>query len=169
MAQKIGMKGTPTEGCETGTCGLCAPGSCTGACERADNNPPSACVVTSNEHAGDNAMHTGSSAGGGAGTAPHALPGARLGACRNFLVAIDAKDVPVSLTAAFYAGWDARERRLANETSASPGGPLKVQPGDWIDSWGACKVCGGEIPDGHTSYCAIWIMEQQRDRFRDAL
>lgn len=79
----------------------------------------SGCAQTSNEHAGDNAMHTGSSAGGGAGTAPHALPGARLGACRNFLVAIDAKDVPVSLTAAFYAGWDARERRLANETSAS--------------------------------------------------
>lgn len=40
----------------------------------------------------------------------------RLQACQNFLTAIDARDVPVSLTAAFYAGWDARQRRIPDET-----------------------------------------------------
>jgi hypothetical protein len=31
--------------------------------------------------------------------------------------------------------------------------------GNWIDRWGACKVCGGEIPHGHTENCDIYKLE----------
>lgn len=33
--------------------------------------------------------------------------------------------------------------------------------GNWIDGWGACKVCGGEIPYGHTNGCDIFKLEQE--------
>lgn len=33
--------------------------------------------------------------------------------------------------------------------------------GNWMDKWGACKVCDGEIPHGHTDSCDIYKMEQQ--------
>jgi chromosome segregation ATPase len=31
--------------------------------------------------------------------------------------------------------------------------------GNWMDKWGACKVCDGEIPDGHLDHCDIYKME----------
>jgi hypothetical protein len=33
--------------------------------------------------------------------------------------------------------------------------------GSWADKYGACRVCGGEIPHGHTNNCDIWKQEQQ--------
>lgn len=33
--------------------------------------------------------------------------------------------------------------------------------GKWIDDMGACKVCGGEIPEGHTNNCDIYKLERQ--------
>jgi len=36
-----------------------------------------------------------------------------------------------------------------------------VLDGKWLDSWGACRVCGGEIPDGHTNNCDLYKMEQE--------
>lgn len=33
--------------------------------------------------------------------------------------------------------------------------------GNWLDEFGACKVCDGEIPYGHTDNCDIWAMEQK--------
>lgn len=35
--------------------------------------------------------------------------------------------------------------------------------GKWIDEWGACRVCDGEIPHGHTPNCDYWKLEQERD------
>lgn len=31
--------------------------------------------------------------------------------------------------------------------------------GNWLDKWGACKVCDGEIPHGHTNNCDIYKLE----------
>jgi hypothetical protein len=41
--------------------------------------------------------------------------------------------------------------------------------GKWIDKWGACKVCGGEIPHGHTESCDIYKLERERDEARHEL
>lgn len=50
------------------------------------------------------------------------------------------------------------------------------RPGNWMDQWGACKVCGGEIPHGHTTDCDIYKLELQvrelrvwRDEFVEML
>ena len=32
---------------------------------------------------------------------------------------------------------------------------------DWCDKYGACKVCGGEIPHGHQNDCAIYAIQKQ--------
>ena len=37
----------------------------------------------------------------------------------------------------------------------------KDRNGDWIDQYGACKVCDGEIPYGHRENCDIYNLEQQ--------
>jgi DNA repair exonuclease SbcCD ATPase subunit len=31
---------------------------------------------------------------------------------------------------------------------------------NWIDQWGCCKVCDGEIPHGHTNSCDIYKKDQ---------
>ena len=41
--------------------------------------------------------------------------------------------------------------------------------GNWIDGMGACKVCDGEIPHGHTNNCDIWKLEQQLAAEREKL
>lgn len=33
--------------------------------------------------------------------------------------------------------------------------------GNWLDEMGACKVCDGEIPYGHTNECDIFKLEQK--------
>lgn len=33
--------------------------------------------------------------------------------------------------------------------------------GNWMDRWGACKVCGGEIPHGHAEHCDIYGLEKK--------
>lgn len=38
---------------------------------------------------------------------------------------------------------------------------MKTNPGSWMDEDGACKVCGGEIPHGHSDNCDIYKMEQR--------
>lgn len=30
---------------------------------------------------------------------------------------------------------------------------------DWVDKWGACKICQGEIPYGHAHNCVIHQMQ----------
>ena len=32
---------------------------------------------------------------------------------------------------------------------------------DWCDKWGSCKVCGGEIPEGHHPDCFIYKTERE--------
>lgn len=33
--------------------------------------------------------------------------------------------------------------------------------GNWMDEWGSCKVCGGEIPYGHANSCDIYKLEME--------
>lgn len=33
--------------------------------------------------------------------------------------------------------------------------------GKWIDKWGACKLCSGEIPYGHTESCDLYKNEKE--------
>jgi len=47
---------------------------------------------------------------------------------------------------------------------------LADQPnGNWLDRWGSCRVCGGEIPHGHTNECDIFKMEQTEHKLRAQL
>lgn len=39
-----------------------------------------------------------------------------------------------------------------------------IRDGNWIDKWGCCRVCDGEIPDGHTDDCDIYKLEQDARR-----
>ncbi len=52
----------------------------------------------------------------------------------------------------------AREAYDATPT-AEPTVPLPKRDGNWMDRWGACKVCGGEIPHGHMDDCDIYKLE----------
>jgi len=45
------------------------------------------------------------------------------------------------------------ELELANKTTE--------RDGNWMDKWGACKVCDGEIPDGHMENCDIYKLEKE--------
>lgn len=36
---------------------------------------------------------------------------------------------------------------------------LQDRDGNWIDKWGSCRVCDGEIPYGHGVNCDIYRLE----------
>lgn len=38
---------------------------------------------------------------------------------------------------------------------------VRFRDGNWIDKYGTCKVCDGEIPYGHTNNCDIYKMETE--------
>ncbi len=38
-----------------------------------------------------------------------------------------------------------------------------IHDGHWMDSRGSCRVCGGEIPGGHTSTCYLYKQEQRAE------
>jgi len=40
---------------------------------------------------------------------------------------------------------------------------------DWMDGAGACKICQGEIPDGHSLNCVIYKMQTQIRGLKEAL
>lgn len=40
--------------------------------------------------------------------------------------------------------------------------------GEWIDKWGSCRVCGGEIPHGHMPKCDVFRYERV-ERAADAM
>jgi hypothetical protein len=40
-----------------------------------------------------------------------------------------------------------------------------VRDGKWLDEHWCCKLCDGEIPDGHTDNCALWLLEKQHKDF----
>lgn len=40
------------------------------------------------------------------------------------------------------------------------------RPGNWMDKWGACKVCGGELPHGHSTDCDIYKGEMRERELR---
>ena len=42
-------------------------------------------------------------------------------------------------------------------------------PGDWMDELGCCKVCMGEIPEGHTDSCHVWKQDQRITALEAAL
>lgn len=33
--------------------------------------------------------------------------------------------------------------------------------GNWMGKWGECRVCGGEIPHGHTEACDVYKQEKE--------
>lgn len=39
--------------------------------------------------------------------------------------------------------------------------------GDWIDKFGACKICGGEIPYGHTGNCDVYKLEDEIQQLKE--
>lgn len=41
--------------------------------------------------------------------------------------------------------------------------------GDWMDKWGACKLCGGEMPHGHTDNCDIYKLERRVSQYESLL
>lgn len=45
----------------------------------------------------------------------------------------------------------------------------KPLDGDWMDEWGSCRVCGGEIPHGHQRNCHIYKQEVAIDLLSRAL
>jgi len=49
---------------------------------------------------------------------------------------------------------------------------MKTKPSDdrngcFLDSMWCCKVCGGEIPSGHTNNCDLWKLEKTLREIRD--
>lgn len=43
-----------------------------------------------------------------------------------------------------------------------------VRDGNWLDRWGACRVCDGEIPYGHDPECDVHKMQQEIRMLREA-
>lgn len=41
------------------------------------------------------------------------------------------------------------------------GHPQTLRDGNFLDALGCCKVCDGEIPDGHNDNCDVWKLEAQ--------
>jgi hypothetical protein len=39
-----------------------------------------------------------------------------------------------------------------------------IRDGEWFDKWGSCRVCGGEIPDGHSNSCDYYKQQQRIDK-----
>lgn len=37
----------------------------------------------------------------------------------------------------------------------------EVRDGNWIDEWGCCKICDGEIPHGHSKNCDLYKREME--------
>ncbi len=42
-----------------------------------------------------------------------------------------------------------------------------TRDGNWQDEWGSCRVCGGEIPYGHTDNCDIFKSEKKIRELED--
>lgn len=40
---------------------------------------------------------------------------------------------------------------------------------DWMDSYGCCKICGGEIPYGHQNDCYVYAQEQEVERLKQEI
>jgi hypothetical protein len=38
-----------------------------------------------------------------------------------------------------------------------------------MDEFGACKICDGEIPHGHSANCYLWKLEQKMQKATDFL
>jgi hypothetical protein len=51
-----------------------------------------------------------------------------------------------------------------NEESNDPK-PSDDRNGCFLDRMWCCKVCDGEIPDGHTENCDIWKLEKKHQEF----
>lgn len=65
----------------------------------------------------------------------------------------------------YLAGAVIRPQEVLTSNEKSPR-PSDERNGCFLDKMGCCKVCDGEIPDGHTDYCDIWKMENDRNRLQ---
>jgi hypothetical protein len=84
-----------------------------------------------------------------------------------------AKDVPLHLQDA-HAGHViaiAQARAVAEATVELRAQLTKAykRDGNWLDEWGSCRVCGGEIPYGHTENCDLYKMEKTERELRAQL
>lgn len=70
------------------------------------------------------------------------MPGRRYRTGTNLLSAIEARQMLIYVLASLRPAAEPRN-------------------GEWSDKWGACKLCDGEIPYGHTDNCHIWKLEQR--------
>lgn len=64
--------------------------------------------------------------------------------------------------------WVAADER-GHETASRQPAYRDEEPGDWMDKWGACKVCGGEIPEGHAQHCQLWKLQMAEAGYKSAL
>lgn len=55
------------------------------------------------------------------------------------------------------------------ERELSPAPCSADRDGNWLDKWGACKVCDGEIPHGHSHNCDILKLELKVKRYETIL
>lgn len=62
---------------------------------------------------------------------------------------------------------DEQKEQLTSEISKLK--ELLKRDGNWLDKWGVCKVCGGEIPHGHTDECHIFKQESEISRLKSEL
>jgi hypothetical protein len=61
-----------------------------------------------------------------------------------------------------FARW--LDQRPPSETEVEPR-PSDDRNGCFLDKMWCCKVCDGEIPDGHTNECDIWKLEKKHRDF----
>lgn len=58
--------------------------------------------------------------------------------------------------------FDCRLHKLAISTPTD-------RDGRWMDKWGACKVCDGEIPHGHSDNCDLYKLEREVSALKSAI
>ena len=63
-------------------------------------------------------------------------------------------------------GMEAQATQPSAAPSEAPGArPSDERNGCFVDSFWCCKVCDGEIPDGHLENCDIWKLEKKHRNF----
>jgi hypothetical protein len=53
------------------------------------------------------------------------------------------------------------DKESASDLIRVLGGMVEKRDGNWMDSWGACVCCDGEIPSGHQPNCDIHKLQMK--------
>jgi len=62
----------------------------------------------------------------------------------------------------------ARMHKTLNKLVEKMGGDDN-NPADWMDSWGCCKICSGEIPHGHHSNCYVYTTDNEIKELKEQI